>query len=297
MNRTGIEWTEYTWNPVTGCSSVSEGCKNCYARRMAKRLAGRHGYPESPHEFDVTLHPGRLGQPLKWKKQRMIFVCSMSDLFHEDVPDEFIIEVFVKMGEAQQHVYQVLTKRPERMLEFVVRSTWGASPLRNVWLGVTAENQKAADERIPILLQTPAAVRFISAEPLLGEICLDGYLGDLIQLSDFDNHVGDGLNLVIVGGETGHGARPMHPDWARELRDQCQVANIPFFFKSWGQFVPESHWRQLTMKQRNRKGAVYSFQDKRFPLDQRMYSVGKKAAGRLLDGVEHNAMPVLLHGQ
>ena len=187
-----IEWTDATWSPVTGCTPISEGCENCYARRMAKRLRGRCGYP-TDEPFKVTLHPERLEEPLKWKKPRRVFVCSMGDLFHEDVPDEFIYEIWDVMVQSKQHTFLVLTKRPDRMKSFIEKvmcnrmdyaltfggtpegkkaRKWAQKPVQNVWLGVTAENQEQADKRIPILLQIPATVRFVSVEPMLGPIRL-----------------------------------------------------------------------------------------------------------------------------
>lgn len=188
MGKTKIEWTEYSWNPVTGCTPASEGCQNCYAKRMATRLKGRYGYPED-EPFKVTLHPEKLKEPLKWKKPRRVFVCSMGDLFHEQVPDEYIAKVWEVMSNASQHTFLVLTKRPQRMKDFLARLGWyihdrdgypmeavldegGKYTLKNVWLGVTAENQQRADERIPILLQIPAAVRFVSIEPMLGPVVI-----------------------------------------------------------------------------------------------------------------------------
>lgn len=227
---TKIEWTDETWNPVTGCSKISAGCKNCYAERMAKRLAGRFGYPDAPNSFDVTLHPDRLEEPLRWRNPRKVFVCSMSDLFHPDVPKEFIWKVLEVAWKSDNHIFQILTKRPKRMRHIysdLCGNCLEDTPL-NIWLGVTAENQETADERIPILLETPAAVRFVSVEPILGPVDLWPYLQ---KDSPHFNHK---LDWVIAGGETGPGARPPHPDWFRALRDQCAAADVPFFFKQWG---------------------------------------------------------------
>lgn len=255
MPKTKIEWTEYSWNPVTGCTPISEGCQNCYAKRMANRLRGRCGYP-ADEPFRVTLHPEKLDEPLKWEKPRRVFVCSMGDLFHEDVPDEFIEKVFDVMATVSRHTFIVLTKRPRRLLEFVKWQTHetGEGYLNegNVWLGVTAENQQRADERIPILLQIPAAVRFVSVEPMLGPVDLSKWLGgtwycetcecivdpEFVPFSEIhypcENYLDfiPGIDWVICGGETGPGARPMHPDWVRSLKDQCQEAGVPFFLKS-----------------------------------------------------------------
>jgi len=288
-----IEWTEVTWNPVTGCTKISAGCKNCYAERMANRLKGRFGYPED-EPFSVTLHPDKLDLPYHWRKPRMIFVCSMGDLFHEDVPFEFIHKVFDSMFNNQQHTFQILTKRPERMHEYFQTN----KNIPNVWLGVTAENQKQADRRIQEILQINAKVRFVSIEPMLESIDLKaiynpedmyclwcGYMGqEPYETETWDEedfpicpkcgewnaggftsfNTVDGwdtgwfpfpkLDWVICGGESGHNARPMRPDWVRSIRDQCEEAEVPFFFKQWG-------------------------------------GPNKKKAGRLLDGKLHDQYP------
>lgn len=240
---TKIEWTNETWNPVTGCTKISAGCQHCYAERMARRLAGRFGYPEAPNHFDVTLRPDRLDEPLSWRKPRRVFVCSMSDLFHEDVPDEYICDVFYTMHRCPHHTFQVLTKRPGQMLEWFNRPAASVSkwhrPLPNIQLGISAEDQRAADERIPQLLQCPAAVRFVSCEPLLGEIDISPYLHGW-HSDPRPQECDPGIDWVIVGGESGHGARPMDPNWARSLRDQCQDAGVPFFMKQMG-----SAWAKL----------------------------------------------------
>jgi len=267
-----IEWTDASWNPAMGCTPISEGCTNCYARAMMKRYAGRKGWPE--HPGTVTLFPERLEQPLRWKKLRTVFVCSMSDLFHPEVPFNFITEVFDVMCDArsQKHIFQVLTKRPERISEWLnwVAEYWpGDSPFSIAWevlghapnvhLGVTAENQEAADKRIPLLLQTPAAVRFVSIEPMLEQVdlsfrCLEcnkyhHYYELYCTEGDCPTEDCEGgyyqlfeeLDWVIVGGETGPNARPMNPDWARDIRDQCRAAGVPFFFKQMSnkQPIPE----------------------------------------------------------
>lgn len=241
MNNSKISWTNVTWNPVTGCSKVSPGCAHCYAERMDKRIRAARGEewrawtPENA-EYNVRLHPERLEQPLTWKKPRMVFVNSMSDLFHENVPFHFINKVFHTMRLVPEHTFQILTKRPERMLEFTV-SSWFEGILKNVWLGVSVENQRQADGRIPLLLQTPAAVRFLSCEPLLGEIDL-GFTNGLVHGQDAaDYHV----DWVIVGGESGPNVRPMNPDWARSIRDQCRVADVPFFFKQHSGYRPQAN--------------------------------------------------------
>lgn len=227
-NHSKIEWTDATWNPVVGCSVASTGCKNCYAMtRVAPRLANN---PKTPHYHGTVektdkgkyVWTGKIGiadpktfeKPLHWKKPRRIFVNSTSDLFHAAVPDDVIDSIFSIMARCPLHIFQILTKHPQRMREYI-----GNGFLPNVWLGVSVENQQFANERIPVLLQIPAAIRFVSAEPLL----------DKIDLTSFDK-----LDWIIAGGESGPKARPMHPDWVRDLRDQCEITATPFFFKQWG---------------------------------------------------------------
>ncbi|HWR66089.1 MAG TPA: phage Gp37/Gp68 family protein [Bellilinea sp.] len=299
MTKTTIEWADEVWNPVTGCTKVSQGCKNCYAERVAERFWGERKFT------DVRMHPERLEDPLHWKKPRRVFVNSMSDLFHPDVPFDFIDRVFAVMALCPQHTFLVLTKRPERMVAWfrdissTTRSTWVWSemgrllnankvrypewPLPNVWMGVSVEDQKAADERIPLLLQTPAAVRFISAEPLLGPVDLRRGIYSTSPDGESRGTSVEGLNWVICGGESGSNARPMHPDWVRGLRDQCQAAGVPFFFKQWGEWAPdclcdtkEAH-KTIDRPQPGHIGC--------------MFRCGKKAAGRLLDGHEWNEYP------
>jgi len=211
--RSDIEWTESTWNPVTGCSRISPGCRNCYAERMARRLQ-LMGQPNYRNGFEVATHEKALQIPLKWKKPQMIFVNSMSDLFHEKVPDSFIHKVFEIMREAHWHRFQVLTKRAERMESFSDRVEWPV----NVWLGVSVETQKYL-YRLDHLRRTGAVIKFISFEPLLG------------PLEDIDF---SGIDWSIVGGESGPKARPIKEEWVKGIRDQCTNAGVPFFFKQWG---------------------------------------------------------------
>lgn len=218
-----IEWTEATWNPVTGCTKVSEGCKHCYAERMAKRLTAM-GNPRYANGFNVTLHPDLIDAPRKWAKPRKIFVNSMSDLFHKDVPLDFIQKVFQTMNETPQHTYQVLTKRPERAAE--LSSYLNFTP--NIWMGTSVENQRVI-ERMDYLKKVPAQIRFLSCEPLLGPLDL--------ELSN--------IHWVIVGGESGPGARPMEADWVRSIRDQCHEQNVAFFFKQWGGVQKHRFGREL----------------------------------------------------
>ncbi|NOR03662.1 phage Gp37/Gp68 family protein [Mycolicibacterium fortuitum] len=315
-DRTKIEWTRSddgtpgaTWNPVTGCtklSPASPGCQNCYASTFAERFRGTPGH-YFEHGFDVQLRPDKLDQPLRWRRPRRIFVNSMADLFHDQVPDEYIAKVWAVMAAAPRHTFQVLTKRHARMrsllnngtffetvadyaLEFD-RDIWrrwqaeqNAWPLPNVWLGVSTENQQWADIRIPALLDTPAVVRFISAEPLLGPV-------ELIE------HFGSGpavggtaaLDWVIVGGESGPGARPMHPDWARSLRDQCALAGVPFLFKQWGEWAPfdpdaVTGCRPDVYLRQDGSGDGTYYARRYHPGVEHLRRVGKKAAGRELDG-------------
>lgn len=316
--KTHIEWTDATWNPITGCSVVSPGCANCYAMRLAgTRLAdhpSRVGLTNPSKagpvwNGNVRLNDQWIDQPLRWKKPRRIFVCAHGDLFHEAVPDEWIDRIFAVMALAPQHIFLVLTKRPERMREYIANAAGRVAdavqplrtdrravgplphidpgqrwwPLPNCWPGVSVEDQPTADERIPLLLDTPAAVRWISAEPLLGPIKIRGIIegcGDcdrcLAGRSDLCHaafHVGaltpdgGGIAWVVAGGESGPGARPMRPEWVRDLRDQCAEAGVPFFFKQWGSWATGEAGE--------------------------MRLVGKKRAGAILDGREHRAWPEL----
>jgi protein gp37 len=231
---TSIEWTESTWNPVTGCSKISAGCANCYAERMARRLKAV-GVPNYANGFAVTLHEELLTLPLKWHKPKIIFVNSMSDLFHEKIPDYFIARIFDIMNRASWHRFQILTKRSDRLRRMSPDLPWAD----NIWMGVTVEDRKCAF-RIEHLRGTPAEIKFISMEPLLEPIAEL----DLI-----------GIDWVIVGGESGPGARPLNEDWAMDIKEKCQTSNIPFFFKQWG-------------------------------------GVNKKKSGRLLEGRLWNQMPL-----
>ena len=211
--KTSIEWTEMTWNPVTGCSKVSPGCKNCYAERMAKRLKAI-GVPQYRNGFRVTLAPSALHDPLTWVKPRLVFVNSMSDLFHERVPTSYIRDVFDVMVATPQHIYQILTKRHVRLAELARELPWPA----NVWMGVSIENQDATT-RISYLVRTPAKTKFLSIEPLIGPI-------NRLSLS--------GVDWVIVGGESGPRARPLEKRWVESIQQQCEKRSVPFFFKQWG---------------------------------------------------------------
>lgn len=235
MSQTTIEWTAFTWNPTTGCSKTSPGCKYCYAVAMTKRLKamGQHKYR---NDFELTVHDVELKRPYTWKKPRKVFVNSMSDLFHNDVPLEFIKKVFKVMNDTPQHIYQVLTKRAERLEEISQELNW--TP--NIWMGVSIENEQFL-YRMDHLRNTPAQIKFISAEPLIGPL---------------PNMYLDGIDWVIVGGESGPKSRPIKGDWVIDIRDQCQSSNTSFFFKQWG-------------------------------------GVRKKEFGRLLDGVEYNEYPNL----
>lgn len=236
MAQSSIEWTEATWNPVSGCVKVSPGCKHCYAERMAKRLHAM-GSPNYRDGFAPTLHPDMLEAPKRWRKPRTIFVNSMSDLFQDAVPLEYIQRVFAVMNETPRHIYQVLTKRSERLRMVGDQIDWR----KHVWMGVSVESDRYL-HRIDDLRETPAKVRFLSVEPLLGPL-------PALDLASID--------WVIVGGESGPGARPMAKEWVTDIRDQCEAAGVAFFFKQWG-------------------GAQ------------------KKRNGRLLDGHTHDAMPAAL---
>lgn len=359
-DRSGIEWTEATWNPIAGCSIVSPGCTNCYAmRRVAPRLAAN---PATPH-YAGTVMPskagpvwtGRIGvapdrvftAPLRWRAPRSIFVNSMSDLFHEDVPDAVIDRVFAVMALSPQHTFQVLTKRSKRMraylsdpattdrvkraLEAIVTATSGFDaaagglaahihwPLPNVWLGVSTEDQTRADERIPDLLATTATIRFVSAEPLLGPIDFGRWLarGDaglravdppaagLLGMVEDDGHawVRPALDWIIVGGESGSGARPMHPAWARSIRNQSDAAGVPFFMKQWGEHLGgdgedsgDAIWFEAASEKRDSRWLKATddfdwFDPSLAPYGPMHLRLGKQRAGRLLDGVEHNGFP------
>ncbi|MDJ0631062.1 MAG: phage Gp37/Gp68 family protein [Rhodobacter sp.] len=344
---TKIEWSDATWNPITGCTLVSPGCENCYAAELAASrfknhpsrigLARRNAKGVAKFTGEVRFNEGWLTQPLHWRKPRMVFVCAHGDLFHEDVPDDWIDRIFAVMALCPQHTFQVLTKQPKRMRKYISdiedseiaefatdywqqekgrwqlmpstigryrnRTEFGNEietwvdvwPLPNVWLGVSVEDQKHADERIPALLQAPAAIRFISAEPLLGPIDLrnscDGhhFLNALTGVRSLDSPDGkqapdnndwSGLDWVIVGGESGKHARPMHPRWARSIRDQCQAADVPFFFKQWGAYLHDSIWNPHAdpAPTVEFKGEIY-------------HRCGKTRAGRYLDTGYFDEMP------
>lgn len=312
---TGIEWTDATWNVVIGCDKVSRGCDHCYAIRTATRMTSNPN-PKVSEPYAGTVKAGewtgrvnliedRLTLPLRWRKPRRVFVNAQSDLFHKSVADEFVARVFAVMALAPQHTFQVLTKRPGRMRSLL--GGWGihnlvmdrfandddlyvrralaagggqAWPLPNVWIGVSVEDQKSADLRIPILLDTPAAVRWLSCEPLLGPVNLPACrclgVGSIAHGRHWPDTVcdqcrgsGSQIDWVVVGGESGPGARPMHPDWARSLRDQCAAANVPLLFKQWGEWAPDGE----------------------LPYREIMTRVGKRNAGRELDGALHDAYP------
>lgn len=323
-DKTGIEWTDATWNPLRGCSRISEGCRNCYAESVANRFKGQ----DQPYEGliakggqwngQIKLVPEKLTEPLRWRRPRRIFVNSMSDLFHEGVPDWYIDKVFAVMALAEKHTFQVLTKRPQRMRDYLSQDRrmewaqagvhiWGGNDpdavsdfiqygemaLPNVWLGVSVEDQATADERIPLLLQTPVAVRWVSAEPLLEEVTIFSMDG----LIDVIEGMPSPLHWVVVGGESGPGARPMHPEWARSLRDQCAAAGVAYLFKQWGEWQPTEVVPGGDIGGDMRKGLVeivkpHGENNGRFERgDVLMRRVGKKAAGRLLDGVQHDGYP------
>lgn len=325
-DKSNIEWTDATWNPITGCSVVSPGCTNCYAMKLAgtrlKHHPSRAGLTVDTKagpvwNGKVRLNEEWLDQPLRWKKPRMIFVCAHGDLFAEGVIDEWIDKVFLVMAKAHWHTYQVLTKRPDRMRDYlnqfrqlgsyVVKDGFLSRdfrdgnrflllergqewPLHNVWCGVSAEDQTRARERIPLLRDTPAAVRWVSAEPLLGPI---------------ETNL-RGIDWLVAGGESGPDARPMHPDWARSLRDQCDRAGVAFFFKQWGAWAPSQEYVADASARNAYRGEIQTLQMPDTPDTKlcipthhddaagpplMLRRMNKREAGRLLDGVEHNGMP------
>lgn len=372
---THIEWTDATWNIVTGCSVVSPGCTNCYAMKLAGTRLQHHPSRAGLTTMSkagpvwngqVRFNAEWLTQPLRWTKPRMIFVAAHGDLFHDGVTDDQLDQIFAVMALCPQHTFQVLTKRPERMRAYflgepsreqeigqaiieagrdhgIVDPLWNfALPLPNVWLGVSVEDQVRADERIPVLLDTPAAVRWISAEPLLGPVDLEPWLswkGDYLpgpddrcwgcgscdtdcptcprQKAVFTYPEGpadtDGvpewiaehrmtLDWVVAGGESGPGARPMHPDWARQLRDQCAAAGVPFLFKQWGAWTPGVNaCRGVTRTEQTATwfndtwdyGQLTPRESQELHVNDEpdLFLLGKKAAGRLLDGVLHDSFP------
>ncbi|MCM5689204.1 phage Gp37/Gp68 family protein [Sinorhizobium meliloti] len=338
---TKIEWTDATWNPITGCAVVSPGCTNCYAMKLAgtrlKNHPSRKGLTKDTKAGPVWTSEMRLNrqwldQPLRWTTPRMIFVCAHGDLFAEGVDQVWIDYVFAVMALAPQHTFQVLTKRPERMREYMLGmpsrrsfiAGYGAlvrggnlpdhyenayeavaKPLPNVWLGVSVEDQKRAEERIPTLLDTPAAIRWISAEPLLGPVHLKGWCTAAWDGDIRNRKPAPRLNWVVAGGESGPGARPMHPDWARSLRDQCAAAGVPFLFKQWGEWVPQvgavDGWsipddpEVSRIDHRDWEGDHWGEPYRPMWCDDRdndtVSRVGKRYAGRLLDGIEHNGFP------
>jgi protein gp37 len=308
---TGIEWTDSTWNPIRGCSRVSEGCRNCYAESVAARFSGPGQAYEGLAEFRVIgentpnerVEPHWTGEvgfiekhledPIRWKEPAKIFVNSMSDLFHPGVKDEWLARIFWTMLKAPQHTYQILTKRPERMLQALLaardahenfRQSW---PPPNWWFGVSIEDQETAKRRLPILAQCPAAVRIVSYEPAIGPVDFVAAMGGMpLLVSAFD--------WIICGGESGPHARPMHPNWARTVRDQCTAAGVPFFFKQWGAWMPGAangftQWPEID---RSRPLLMPAHPGRAGRDDhQIMLCVGKHKAGSNLDGVEWKEFP------
>lgn len=301
---TKIEWADATWNPITGCSVVSPGCTNCYAMKLAgtrmKHHWSRAGLTDDTKggpvwNGNVWFNEKWLDQPLHWKKPRRIFVCAHGDLFHENVPDEWIDRVFAVMFVAWRHTFILLTKRSDRQRAYLSDPTkherwaevirkefrgtstptagWFENYGKRIWLGVSVEDQTRADERIPDLLDTPAAVRWISAEPLLGEVNFDRRVFDECS-GGWLHH----LDWIVAGGESGPNARPMHPDWARSIRDQCAAAGVAYFHKQNGEFASVSEVEG--------PGRHFTFPD-----GATVRRVGKKAAGALLDGKEHREWP------
>lgn len=316
MAKTSIEWADWSINPIRTkdggyhCTKVSEGCEHCYAEAINFRFGNKKPFGATPVEFVLDEKP--FEKLLRSRKSKRVFLQSMGDIAHEDVPYWMLDRIFAWMAKLHRHTFMVLTKRPARLRDYILRAMYDedcnydgwyeqidalgvpdVSPMQNVWLGVTAENQARADERIPILLQIPAAVHFVSYEPALGPVDFRPYL----ETAVFEKHDGSkqgrvwlehGLDWVIAGGETGPGARPAHPDWFRKVRDDCKEAGVAFFFKGWGDWAPryqtgvKFHLNRLRDNEVVMSGPGYGIV---------MARVGKKAAGRLLDGVEHNELP------
>jgi protein gp37 len=349
-----IEWTDATWNPTRSCTKIAPGCKNCYAERFAERFRGVAGHPYE-QGFDPRLAPEQLGVPLSWKKPRKVFVDSMSDLFHEDFPFEYIAACFGVMAACPQHTFQILTKRPARAAEFfqwitdqaedlrasvgekppgghaepsvcallfvnaggtdllreVQRMTW---PLPNVWIGTSIANQADADKNVPVLLRVPATVRFLSIEPLLGEINFrwTPYAHQATGETYREYAVRNGsvneyealrkISWIIVGGESGPGARPAHPDWPRSLRDQCVAAGVSFFFKQHGEWIGVDDMERLPLPAPELSDPQEYFNEHTFLSGSHcegvhcgatpVYRVGKKKAGRLIDGRTWDQFPI-----
>ena len=231
-DHSAIEWTDATWNPVRGCTKISPGCVRCYAETFAERFRGVPGHPYEKG-FDLRSVPDKLAEPLRWPKPRMVFVNSMSDLFHKDVSDDYILAVVRVMRLANWHTYQVLTKRSDRLRDLLTTSLRDAADERHIWWGVSVENRRHGLPRVDHLRSSPAKMRFLSIEPLLEDL-------GTIDL--------DGISWVIVGGESGNGARPMAPTWVRPIRDQCETASVPFFFKQWGGVRKKRAGRELDGK-------------------------------------------------
>lgn len=301
----GKIWWDKSWNPITGCSQISPGCNNCWAKRMANRLRGRYGYP-ADEPFRVTFHPDRLGDPAKWKKPCRVFICSMGDLFHEECikysnSAKYVRETLAAAAEAKHHTYIILTKRPEKAVFYFksLNPAFIKELIPNLYLGVTVESNEQRwriDELLK--LRDYAKVLFVSAEPLLGELDLcqehGQGVGDLLI---------DNLNLIIAGGESGPGARPSHPDWFRKIRDDCKAAGVAFWFKQWGEWLPYSQAQSDEQQEAVSKtpiagkqtyfSADIDFGNMIAPHMQAVQTnmIGKRKAGNLLDGVKHEGWP------
>ncbi len=272
MADTKIDYVDKSWNVISGCSPVSEGCRNCYAKRMAQRLVGRYDYPRDD-PFRVTFHPERLNEPLRWKKPKRIFVCSMGDLFHKDVSVIWIEKIFSIIVKAKWHQFLVLTKRPEEAEKI---GGW-IKNIPNLFLGVSIEDQEAYDERASILSKIECAHRWISFEPLLNPI--------VTEFLDWR------CEWAVCGGETGPHARPLHPDWVRSVRDQCQMAGVPFFFKSWGEWLPvgeKPSGEFIPIGKKDALRRLHLWEDEKGNVS---IKVGHKHSGHLIDGQEYRQIP------
>lgn len=324
-DKTRIEWADATWNPVAGCTAVSEGCHNCYAAGLASRFSGEGLQYEGlakqrkgrrPHWTGrIQFNQELMDKPNRWQRPRRIFVCSMADLFHDGVTDEQLDAIFAKMLEVNRHEYMVLTKRPERMVSYLEGSDlWNnGEPLdrAHIWFGVSAESQRWADNRIPLLMRAPVVRRFVSAEPLLGSIAsmpLKGYGCSTCHHPMPDNAGGycpmclngsfayqQMIDMVIVGGESGPNARPMHPVWVSEIRDQCEAAGTMFFFKQWGEWGPLGQHPHAIEDKRYTKVAITPGGErlsiKEMPGGPHMVKVGKKKSGAVFGNRTYQEFP------
>lgn len=290
MAKSKIEWTDYTWNPISGCTKISQGCKNCYAERFAGRrlkpfnttVFSGFSLSQRPRKFtDIEFHPESFKRLKKIPNGSKVFVCSISDLFHDLVKDVWLDNIFREFEYNRDLIFQVLTKRPQRALEYLMKKQLKYLP--NVWIGTSVEDQETADERIPILMKIPAALKFLSIEPMLGPVDILGSMANGLDVEHFIEYGSisrEGIakiDWIICGGESGPGARPMASDWVRSIRDLCLDYKIPFFFKQWGEYIPKDQIIDYD------KSDLYAKMD--------FIKQGKKHTGNILDGVVYNQFP------